>query len=226
MKEDTFRNTEFPIGEENGLIGGRCWLGTQDHFRCQESSGNWKGHNDFYHRTKDAVTGCGAERSNIASHFKSEDWRLGWTIVRNGEYIYLNWLPPGLICGMQDLQLWHVGSSSLTRDRTWAPCIGSIEFLPLDHQGNPLVNMFCSWKLWTDLPTMIPNAIMLTHRVTLWSSPVCGHGLPTFFPPSTLVPFHPYFFLKPLSMTMLFSSFMIFYYFILNLFKHFKFLAK
>ena len=28
---------------------------------------------------------------------------------------------PGLCCGMQDLQLWHVGSSSLTRDQTWAP---------------------------------------------------------------------------------------------------------
>ena len=23
--------------------------------------------------------------------------------------------------------LWHVGSSSLTRDQTWAPCIGSAE---------------------------------------------------------------------------------------------------
>ena len=29
------------------------------------------------------------------------------------------------VCGI--FQLWHVGSSSLTRDRTWAPCTGSTE---------------------------------------------------------------------------------------------------
>ena len=45
-------------------------------------------------------------------------------------------------CNMQGLwlrhansQLQHVGSSSLTRDRTLAPCIGSLESQPLDHQG-------------------------------------------------------------------------------------------
>ena len=36
-----------------------------------------------------------------------------------------------LSCGM------HVGSSSLTRDRTWAPCIGRVESYPLCHQGSP-----------------------------------------------------------------------------------------
>ena len=36
-------------------------------------------------------------------------------------------------CGMQDL----VGSSSLTGARTRAPCIGSAESYPLDHQGSP-----------------------------------------------------------------------------------------
>ena len=41
---------------------------------------------------------------------------------------------PSLSGSKQDLQL-HVGSSSLTRDRTWAPCIGSAESQPL-HQGN------------------------------------------------------------------------------------------
>ena len=43
------------------------------------------------------------------------------------KYIYLAAL--GLSCDTQDLQfsLWHVGSSSLTRDWTWAPCIGSRE---------------------------------------------------------------------------------------------------
>ena len=34
-------------------------------------------------------------------------------------YIYLVVL--GLSCSMQDLSLWHVGSSSLTRARTWGP---------------------------------------------------------------------------------------------------------
>ena len=31
----------------------------------------------------------------------------------------------GLCCNVWDLQLWHVGSSSLTRGRTWVSCIGS-----------------------------------------------------------------------------------------------------
>ena len=31
----------------------------------------------------------------------------------------------------------HAGSSSLTRDQTQTPCIGSTESWPLDHQGGP-----------------------------------------------------------------------------------------
>ena len=31
----------------------------------------------------------------------------------------------------------HVGSSSPTRDRILAPCIGSAESYPLDHRGSP-----------------------------------------------------------------------------------------
>ena len=31
--------------------------------------------------------------------------------------------------------LWHVGPSSLTRAQTQAPCIGSAESQPQDHQG-------------------------------------------------------------------------------------------
>ena len=45
--------------------------------------------------------------------------------------------------GMQDFQfqlansqLWHMGSSSLTRDLTLAPCLGSAESQPLDHEGS------------------------------------------------------------------------------------------
>ena len=36
----------------------------------------------------------------------------------------------------------HVGSSSLTRDRTQSLCIGSMEFYPLDHQGSPSLQLF------------------------------------------------------------------------------------
>ena len=42
-----------------------------------------------------------------------------------------------LHCGTHDLWLWHMGSSSLTRDQTQAPCTGSPESQPLDHQGSP-----------------------------------------------------------------------------------------
>ena len=31
------------------------------------------------------------------------------------------------LCGYAGSQLWHMGSSFLTRDRTWAPCIGNAE---------------------------------------------------------------------------------------------------
>ena len=51
---------------------------------------------------------------------------------------------PRLSCGTQDLSLqhvtsslWHVGSGSLTRDRTQVPCIGSLKSQPRDHQGHP-----------------------------------------------------------------------------------------
>ena len=43
-----------------------------------------------------------------------------------------------LSCVMQTLSCgMHDGYSSPTRDRTWAPCIGSMESYPLDHQGSP-----------------------------------------------------------------------------------------
>ncbi|XP_057413461.1 protein archease isoform X1 [Balaenoptera acutorostrata] len=42
-----------------------------------------------------------------------------------------------LSCGMWTLSCsMHAGSSSLTSDRTWALCIGSVESHPLDHQGS------------------------------------------------------------------------------------------
>ena len=44
----------------------------------------------------------------------------------------------GLHWDMQNL-LCHVGCNSLTKDQTWAPCIGSAECWPLDHQGSPRI---------------------------------------------------------------------------------------
>ena len=41
-----------------------------------------------------------------------------------------------LSCGMQTLSCsMHVGSSSLTRDQTWAPCIGNMGVSPTGPQG-------------------------------------------------------------------------------------------
>ena len=60
-------------------------------------------------------------------------------------YLFIS-AAPGLSCGMRALRCGmrdlfscgvHVGSSSPTRDRTRAPCIGSVESYPLAHQGSP-----------------------------------------------------------------------------------------
>ena len=57
------------------------------------------------------------------------------------KYLFI-WLHKRLSCGMQDLQLRHVGSSSLARDWTWSPCIGSAESEPLDHRASPETTCF------------------------------------------------------------------------------------
>ena len=60
-------------------------------------------------------------------------------------FIYLFWLHQVLVaargifiaaCGLLSWGM-HAGSSSPTRDGTQAPCIGSAESYPLDHQGSP-----------------------------------------------------------------------------------------
>ena len=46
-------------------------------------------------------------------------------------------------CGMRTFSCgMHVGSSSQTRDQTQAPCTGSMESYPLDHQGSPWISLF------------------------------------------------------------------------------------
>lgn len=59
-------------------------------------------------------------------------------------FIYL--AVPGLSCSThcrgQDLQLWHTGSSSQTRDRTLdPPCTGSSETELLDNEGRPRLSL-------------------------------------------------------------------------------------
>ena len=53
-------------------------------------------------------------------------------------YVFIYLVAPGLSCGMWTLSCgMHVGSNSLTRDRTQGPCIESVESYPLCHQENP-----------------------------------------------------------------------------------------
>ena len=72
-------------------------------------------------------------------------------------FIYLFiWLHQALVsagrllsCGMRTLSCgMHVGSSSLFRDRTQAPCIGSMESYPLRHQGSPPSSAFQATFIW------------------------------------------------------------------------------
>ena len=44
--------------------------------------------------------------------------------------------------GFAGSQLQHVGSGSLTRDRTQSPYIGNMESQTLDHQGSPVESHF------------------------------------------------------------------------------------
>ena len=42
-----------------------------------------------------------------------------------------------------------MGSSSLTKDWTWAPCIGTTESHPLDHQGSPKSPLFFNFLIYS-----------------------------------------------------------------------------
>ena len=55
------------------------------------------------------------------------------------KYLFI-WLCRVLVasCGIFSCGMWDL---SLTRDRTWAPCIGNKVSSPLDHQRGPLVSI-------------------------------------------------------------------------------------
>ena len=97
-------------------------------------------------------------------------------------------------CSILDLYLRHVGSSSLTRDRTQASCTGSMESWLLDHEGRPptaflllipmatsrawsLVRTASPLKAWSLLfPTLCLLFFHLAHSLAL-SNPVMAHIL-------------------------------------------------
>ena len=79
-------------------------------------------------------------------------------------FFWLHWVLVAarrlLSCGMRTLSCsMHVGSSSLIRDRTRAPCIGSAESYPLHHQGSPPLRHF--WLVrWTKIIKKQNNTIV------------------------------------------------------------------
>ena len=98
-----------------------------------------------------------------STHITSDQWKiwrielvtteytgLFWTGLSRGLFFsflsfflfflpfFLFWLHPACSCSMWTLYLWLVGSSFLTRDRTWAPCIGSKGVLASGPQGKSL----------------------------------------------------------------------------------------
>ena len=55
--------------------------------------------------------------------------------------------------------MWHVGSSSLTRDGTPAPCIASTESQPLDHWGSPQHQLMLTSSFDHRAPPLNPTVI-------------------------------------------------------------------
>ena len=82
-------------------------------------------------------------------------------------FFFLNFI---YLFGCSGSQLQHVGSSSLTRDRTWAPCTGSSESQPLDHQGSPIsitfcvisLEMFSSLLLCSSMNNLLQNEFLIS----------------------------------------------------------------
>ena len=70
------------------------------------------------------------------------------------------------------VKLQHMGSSSLTKPQTRAPCIKSLASQPLDHQGSPLIPVCCSdvfSVFYHSTLLLIPKDIRRVHHEKCWA---------------------------------------------------------
>ena len=72
----------------------------------------------------------------LISFFKKKKFTWLHCVLVTAQGIF-NYGMRTLSCSMRTLSYGIVGSSSLTKDQTWAPCIGSVASQPLDHQESP-----------------------------------------------------------------------------------------
>ena len=90
----------------------------------------------FPHPIRQFMKGFGTQTIMISLSICSSSLKPDPRVIIYSVYLFLTFFfffgCTCLSCGMWDLSLSHVGSSSLTRDRTQAPCIGSMESWPLD----------------------------------------------------------------------------------------------
>ena len=82
--------------------------------------------------------------------------------------VYLAML--GLCWGIQDLQLQHVGSSSLTRDQTQALCTGGLESYLLDYQGSPCPIFFFKLSYMSCLYILEINLLSIALFANIFSN--------------------------------------------------------
>ena len=88
---------------------------------------------------------------------------------------------PGLSYGVRDLQLWHVRSSSLIRDRTLAPCTGEHGVLAIGPPGKTLLGSFTNedknqdlYLLAWGLPAICMTYHWLSCFMNIWSQASLG----------------------------------------------------
>ena len=71
---------------------------------------------------------------------------------------------------MWDLQLQHVGSSSLTKDRTQAPCSGTWNLSHWSTREVPWINPFTVWFLWIILDSLSRIISFHCHNIPMKNS--------------------------------------------------------
>ena len=66
--------------------------------------------------------------------------------------------------------LQHVESNPLTGHKTWAPCIGSVELYPLDHQASLRILSFLKWISIPNFHVTRPDPFLLFLLIKLCPS--------------------------------------------------------